>query len=39
VSPDYKHAHIIVAEGEKEEISEKELTISVVPFYEWALSG
>jgi len=34
-----KHAHIIVAEGEKEEISEKELTISVVPFYEWALSG
>ena len=34
-----KSASIIVAEGEKRQIHEDGTTISVIPFYEWALRG
>jgi predicted AAA+ superfamily ATPase len=33
-----KESHVIIAEGNKRQISGQGFTISIVPFYEWALS-
>lgn len=33
-----KESNIVIAEGSKRQISEQGFTISIVPFYEWALS-